>query len=234
MEHKIFRQIRNDAKDIEAVADGYKTKIGHELWLAEGLQKDAIQNSWDARADKKHGKNWECGLSLLKINNKNVLCISDRGTTGLNGTKFNDEEDLVRILNENLPGEDLAYFLNSNWSAKSSEEGGNRGRGKTMFLASSQDKIVFFDSLRSSDNLYVFGKLYLDNDKQVKFSLLYDDNGKEMFKHEMWDGIYPINWHGTRIFITNLDKAIVKAIQSGELISFISNSRWETLKKYSQ
>ena len=50
-----FRQLRNDLRDIEAIADGYKTKIGHDLWLSDGLQKDAVQNSWDARIDKKHG-----------------------------------------------------------------------------------------------------------------------------------------------------------------------------------
>ena len=60
----IFRQIKNDARDIEAIADEYKTKIKHELWLADGLQKDAVQNSWDARIDKNHSKDWERGISL--------------------------------------------------------------------------------------------------------------------------------------------------------------------------
>ena len=138
MRPKIFRQIRNDEKDIEAVASGYKTKIMHDLWLIEGLQKDVIQNSWDARIDKKYGKGWECGFSLIDINNKKFFCIVDRGTTGLNGTKFHTERELVKILSKNKPGEDLAYFLNSNWSAKSIEEGGNRGRGKTLFLVASQ------------------------------------------------------------------------------------------------
>ncbi len=232
MESKIFRQIRNDAKDIEAVADGYKTKIGQELWLADGLQKDAIQNSWDARVDKKHAKDWECGISIIKIDNKELICISDSGTTGLNGTKFHDEAELVKILNENQSGEDLAYFLNSNWSAKSSEEGGNRGRGKTLFLAASQDKKIFFDSFRYSDKSYVFGELYLDTDKQVKFSLHYDSEGREEFERITGKKVDPLNQCGTRIFITNPDTAVIKAVKSGELLSFIANSRWETIKKY--
>jgi hypothetical protein len=232
MESKIFRQIRNDAKDIEAVADGYKTKIVHDLWLADGLQKDAIQNSWDARIEKKHAKDWECGISIVKIGSKELICISDSGTTGLNGTKFHDEAELVKILNENQVGEDLAYFLNSNWSAKSSEEGGNRGRGKTLFLAASQDKKIFFDSFRYSDKSYVFGELYLDTDKQVKFSLHYDDEGREKFKEVTNGQIDPLNQCGTRIFITNPDPAVLRAIKGGELVSFIANSRWETIKKY--
>ena len=173
---EIFTQIVNREKGIKAIADGYKTRINHELWLADGLQKDAVQNCWDARSDKKHGKNWECGFLLMKIGNKNFLCISDKGTTGLNGTKFYTHDELTKILekvsNENLAGEDLACFLNSDWSGKSGEEGGNRGRGKTLFLVSSKNKRVFFESLRLSDNAYVFGEIYLDNtDKQIKFSL---------------------------------------------------------------
>ncbi|OHA19806.1 MAG: hypothetical protein A3C08_01850 [Candidatus Taylorbacteria bacterium RIFCSPHIGHO2_02_FULL_47_18] len=237
MERTIFTQIVNREKDIEAVADGYKTKINHELWLADGLQKDAIQNCWDVRSDKKHGKNWECGFLLMKIDNKEVLCISDKGTTGLNGTKFYTPNELTKILekisNESQRGEDLACFLNSNWSSKSIEEGGNRGRGKTLFLVASQSKNVFFESLRSTDNSYVFGEFYLDTaDKQVKFSLHYDDDGKAMLKSELGEKISPITEYGTKIFILNPDTAVTQAIKSGELISFISNSRWETIRKY--
>jgi hypothetical protein len=237
MERTIFTQIVNREKDIEAVADGYKTKVHHELWLADGLQKDAIQNCWDARSDKKHGKNWECGFSLMKIDKKDVLCISDKGTTGLNGTKFYAPNELAVILrkisNENQRNEDLACFLNSNWSSKSTEEGGNRGRGKTLFLVASESKKVLFDSLRLSDGTYVFGELYLDNvDKQVKFSLHYDEDGKAMFESEFSNKIDPISWYGTRIFILDPAKTVVQAIMEGQMISLIGNSRWETIKKH--
>lgn len=228
----VFRQIRNDLRDIEAIADGYKTKIGHDLWLIDGLQKDAIQNSWDARFDKRRGKDWECGFDLLTFGDKQVLCISDKGTTGLNGTRFTTEEQLVEILNSNKRGEDLAYFLNSNWSAKSAEEGGNRGRGKTLFLASSLDKKVSFDSLRTSDNSYVFGELYLDKDKQVKFKLHYDDEARKLFRNFSNNVLSPLNKHGTRIFIVNPDRVVTDSILSGEILPFINNSRWETIKKY--
>lgn len=237
MERTIFTQIVNREKAIQTVADGYKIKIDHELWLAVGLQKDAIQNCWDARSDKKHGKGWECGFSLIRIKSIDILCISDKGTTGLNGTKFYTHDELTKILekvsNQNQAGEDLACFLNSDWSGKSSEEGGNRGRGKTLFLVASDNKKVFFESLRSSDGAYIFGELYLDNtDKQVKFSLHYDEDGKGMFRSELGKKIDPISWHGTRIFILNPEKTVVQAIKGGEMLSFISNYRWETIKKY--
>lgn len=237
MERTIFTQRVNQEKDITAVADGYKTKVSHEFWLADGLQKDAVQNSWDARSDRKHGIGWECGFLLLTINGEDILCISDTGTTGLNGTKFNTPDELTdileKIVNKNQRGEDLACFLNSNWSSKSTEEGGNRGRGKTLFLVASQNRKVFFDSLRSSDNSYIFGELYLDTtDKQVKFSLHYDDEGKSMLKAAFKDEIAPPPSFGTRIFILNPDQLTTQAIKEGKMISFVSNSRWESIKKY--
>jgi len=232
MRSKIFRQIRNDENDIKAVVDDYKTKIPHELWMADGLQKDAIQNSWDARIDKKNGEKWECGFSLVNFNNKRYLCIVDCGTTGLDGTKFEKEEELIKILNNNKPREDLAYFLNSNWSAKSSEEGGSRGRGKTLFLATSREKQIFFDSFRSSDNTYVFGKVYLDKDKQVKFEIYYGEKAKRKFENFTKKQIPLLNLYGTRIFISNPHSNVEKAIKNGEINSFIANSRWEIIKKH--
>lgn len=232
MRSEIFTQITNQEKDIQAIADNYKAKIAHDLWLADGLQKDAIQNCWDARLDQKHGESWECGFSLINLNDKKALCITDSGTSGLNGTKFHYKEELISILSKNEPTEDLAYFLNSNWSGKSAEQGGNRGRGKTLFLAASGDKRIFFDSFRSSDNNYVCGELFLDTDKQVKFRLYYDRKGETLFK-ELTDGaVASLKKSGTRIFIVNPDSLIKQAVENGALLSFISNSRWETIKKY--
>jgi len=232
MSSPIFRQARNDDKNLEAIADGYKTKIDHEHWLVDGLQKDAIQNSWDARIDKKRGLGWECGFGLLNINNEKVLCIKDSGTTGLNGTKFYSELEMGKILIRNEKGEDLAYFLNSDWSAKSIEEGGNRGRGKFLFLYASRNKRIFFDSFRSTDKEYLFGDVYLDSDKQIKFKIYYGEEAKNVFKNFIDGKQTLLSSPGTRIFITNPNPLIEQSIQTGELFSYISYSRWEILKKY--
>lgn len=232
MSSQIFRQVRNDAKNLEAIADGYKTKIEHEHWLVDGLQKDAIQNSWDARIDKKRGNGWECGFGLLNIRNEKVLCIKDAGTSGLNGTKFYSEPEMGNILVSNEKGEDLAYFLNSDWSAKSIEEGGNRGRGKFLFLYASRNKKIFFDSFRSSDKDYLFGEVFLDSDKQIKFKINYREEAKNAFNSFIDGKQTLLNLPGTRIFITNPDPSIEQSIQTGEIFSYISYSRWEIIKKF--
>ncbi len=225
MATKTFRQIQNDEKAIIALADGYKSVVDHPLlWLVDGLQKDAIQNSWDARIDKKHAKDWECGFVFKNINGKKFFYVVDSGTTGLRGTKFNNEEDRTRILTSNERGEDLSYFLNSNWSAKSIKEGGSRGRGKTLFLFASKKYRVFFDSFRATDNAYVAGEIFLDVDKGVKFKLYYDEEGKDKIKEWTDKEINLLTNYGTRIFIVDPKPEIEKSIESGEIISFISHS----------
>ena len=101
MERKIYTQWTNNERAIpEARADGYRTKIGHDLWLADGLQKEReIPIAGSARTDKKHGKNWECGFSLMDIKEGEVICISDQGKRAvLNGTKFSSDSELDKIL----------------------------------------------------------------------------------------------------------------------------------------
>lgn len=231
METRIISQITNAYNDIKAIADGYQTKISHDLWLVDGLQKDSIQNSWDARIDKKSANNWECGFYIKKINDKKILCIVDKGTTGLNGTRFKTQEEVANILNGSKNNEELAYFLNSNWSAKIGSEGGNRGRGKTLFLISSQESKIFFDSLRSSDGTYIFGELFLDKDKQIKYRLFYDDLGKQSFEKFADGHISNLDQTGTRIFVVSPDLIIEKAIRDGSMSSLIKNTWWEILKK---
>ncbi|MDD3480895.1 MAG: hypothetical protein PHW75_01560 [Patescibacteria group bacterium] len=226
-----YIQRTNAERDIQALADGYKTKIEHSNWLLDGLQKDAIQNSWDAR-DNKKGHNWGCSFTVKKLRGKNYLLIEDSGTKGLEGTKFSNDQELSEILLSNRRNEDLAYFLNSNWSAKALDEGGNRGRGKTLFLAASEDRTIIFDSMRKSDGAYVLGKIWLDNDKQIKFKIFYDDDAKKALQAKWQAEITPKKESGTRIFIEEPKESIVEGVTNGEVISFISTAFWEIIKKY--
>ena len=65
MQVNIFTQKMNRERDIKATLDGYQGVIRHQMYLAEALQKDAIQNSWDARLDKINGNDWKCMFELL-------------------------------------------------------------------------------------------------------------------------------------------------------------------------
>jgi len=223
------RQLRNDEKDLEAIADAYELKLGHEYWLAEAFQKDAIQNCWDAM-NTKNVKEWNAKIELLTAKNGDFVLISDSGTTGLTGTIWRTEDELATILDTKDPKENLAHFLSSNFSAKGSERGGKRGRGKSLFLISSKDSAFYFDSIRASDGLYISGGVYMGPDKGVRIEFTSGD--KKHIENILGNRIIPLSVPGTRIFIKNPKQELVKALRNGSILNFIERTWWEIIKKY--
>lgn len=99
--------------------------------IYEGLQKDAAQNSWDARVFKK-GKDWK--LLFRYINERDILVIEDFGTTGMNPKKW------------------VAY--QSLWDTSKTDEDtlGARGQGKFLFHYFSKDKLVLTETIDEYGN----------------------------------------------------------------------------------
>lgn len=232
MSEKIFKQVTNKERDIEAVLDGYERVISHHFYLAEALQKDIIQNAWDARIDKVAGKNWSCVFKLIDIGKEQFLVITDEGTKGLIGTEFNTYEELMTILQNDNDDEDLATFCSSNWSRKKGNDGGNRGRGKVVFLGSSRDKRIYFDSYRSSDGRYVMVELYITDSKEIEYKIVWDEEAKNKLANISKNKFLPLETYGTRIIILNPYSKIVEAMKKGNLLSYINNTWWEIIKKY--
>jgi len=122
--------------------------------------------------------------------------------------------------------------IHSNWSKKTGDKGGSRGRGKVMFLGASNDNKIYFDSLRSTDNKYIFGWIYLDSDKRVKYHFEEEKKAEgELLKH-FKKNVEILSEYGTRVFIKNPSNEITKLIKSGEFLSYINNTWWEVIKKY--
>ena len=79
------------------IVDGY----GEHRGVAHGVQKDGIQNGWDARVNKRLGKGWSFVFELVKgKSGRTFLTMTDKGTTGLTGRVLQPEE-----LQEDLPPE---------------------------------------------------------------------------------------------------------------------------------
>jgi len=97
--------------------------------IFEGLQKDAAQNSWDARLTKK-GKDWK--LLFKYLHDRHILIIEDFGTTGMNSEKWNSYQSL--------------------WDTTKAVEDtlGARGQGKFLFHYFSTDKLVLTESIDES------------------------------------------------------------------------------------
>jgi hypothetical protein len=74
---------------VESIVDGYRGYRG----ISHGVQKDAIQNAWDARKDRKHANDWSISFELLKSKGgRRYFTITDKGTTGLTGKVLEPEE----------------------------------------------------------------------------------------------------------------------------------------------
>ena len=184
-----FRQPQNRERDLKTIIDHYRKHIKHEFLLAEAFQKDGIQNSWGARLSEK-GKDWECVIfyskKKIKFNDleiNSLVGILDHGTTGLTGEIPKSSEDVVDILERDLneiKNQRLAGFLSQNWSTKNFDDLGSRGIGKAIFLASSQNYFIFFDSLRYDDHQYILGACFLDKRKEISIKII--DEGESAKK----------------------------------------------------
>ncbi len=127
----------------ENIADQYPN-------LCEGLQKDAGQNSWDARATKR-GKDWK--LVFNYIPQLNTLTIEDFGTFGMNSKRWKEYQSL--------------------WDTAKTEETklGARGQGKFLFHYFAKNKIVLTESI-DEEGIYHFSygttEEYDDENKKLK------------------------------------------------------------------
>jgi len=103
----------------ENIADQYENKC-------DGLQKDAGQNSWDARLTSK-GKDWKLVLTYYPL--LNCLTIEDFGTQGMDAERWQKYQNL--------------------WDTTKadSKDLGARGQGKFLFHYFSNGKLVLTESL---------------------------------------------------------------------------------------
>lgn len=223
------RQLHNDERDLDAIATGYESKLQefHRGWLPYALQKDAIQNSWDAKIPK----NGEWGLEFQIINTDKgeFLVITDKGTSGLVGNLWGSEEEQIQLLSNESSKENLAFFLSSNFSNKTNTSGGKRGRGKSLFLVASKNKAFFFESLRS-DGIRVFGGQYISSvSKSIEYAVTEE---KKYISENIQHTLGALKEPGTRIFIKNPLESIQKAINDGTFLDYVEKTWWEIIKKY--
>lgn len=219
---------------VEAIVDGYRSHRG----ISHGVQKDAIQNAWDARIDKKHGKNWCVTFELIKgKRERRFLTITDNGTTGLTGRVLKPEE-----LEVDLPPEERwGRFENVAFTKGPSEEAlGSRGRGKFIFVGASAHQteikkkqlknLILYDTLREDDT-YRFGyRTIIITDSPIDS---FDGaSGREMIRTLTEDVIKPLNQVGSRVIIVDPIEEVVEDIESGRFVEYIEETWWELIQKF--
>lgn len=224
----------NWPNQVKQIVDGYRSYNS----ISHGIQKDAIQNSWDARIDKKNAENWEIEFELIEDKKINLLTFTDKGTTGLTGRILLPED-----LEKDLPIiEKWGRFENVAFTKDPKEEAlGARGRGKFIFVGASNyeaktndgkiiNKLILYDTLRD-DKVYRFGfRTIITTDSRIQ--AFEGVKGQEKL-NELTEGILqPLNNIGTRVVIVDPLKEVIEDIKNGNFLKNIEETWWEIIKKY--
>ncbi len=198
--------------------------------ISHGIQKDAIQNGWDACETKTKNyiqQNWAFEFELSEIKGIEVLTMTDYGTCGLTGNLATEDLKKLGTAAEDLP----EYERWARWESfgfTKAEGLGARGQGKMIFILGSKDYTIFYDSLRS-DGSYRFGGSIATETGCPVFH--YDDiEAKKTIKDKL--GIIPLSHKGTRIMIINPVQELTEDIEKGNLLKFIEETWWPNIMKY--
>jgi len=209
---------------IKEILDGYEQYVT----LPHAVQKDAIQNGWDARINKK-GKDWKFVFELIETQGVKLLTMTDEGTCGLTGRVLQEKDMLAELPNYERWGrfENLA-FQKKRIPGETSL--GSRGRGKFVFVGTSKDMTVVYDSLRK-DGTYRFGKRWVT---QIESWVTAWDggDGKRELVNETSGLLKPIQNVGTRVVIVNPIDSLVNDFKNGNFAKSIGETWWEIIKKH--
>lgn len=229
-----FTQLINREADLKAILSGYEQAIQNDNWLAEAVQKDGIQNSWGARLNKK-GHGWSCKI-LFQSSDDNkfpsTLIIEDSGTAGLTGSIPQNKDEEAEILMSRDPQQRLGRFLSSNWSEKTEHSLGSRGRGKMIFVGASRKSRMYFDSIRSDDEVYVFGSTFLDENKEMQVEIFASSEAHKKRQERLGENFPRIKSVGTRIIIPDPKKEVSDVFSSEIAGDIIKDTWWEIIQKY--
>jgi hypothetical protein len=206
------------------IVEDYKYGMPH------GVQKDALQNGWDAvdgpATRNNVSSNWGFEFELTTTSSGvKIFTLTDKGTTGLTGNMTSKDEYSA----ESLPQDEKWARWESLAFAKSGKSDlGARGQGKMVFIVASKDHCIFYDSLRK-DGTYRFGGTQA-TDRGCPVFHHDGDEGKRKLKDML--GLEPIENKGTRVIIYNPSDELIQTVESGEFLSFIEETWWPLILKF--
>jgi hypothetical protein len=219
---EVRRTVRNWPEDVRAIVDGYRA---HTI-ISHAVQKDAIQNAWSARKNRK-GKGWSFTFELMEAKDRKFLLMTDEGTTGLTGRVLAPEEYEM-----DLPGEERWGRFEGVAFTQPREERtlGSRGRGKFIFVGASKEHTILYDTLRD-DGTYRFGfRTVIKTESPVA---AYDgEEGKQKLREMTVNLIEPLSFMGTRVIIVSPVDELVEDIKREHFLRYIGETWWEIILKY--
>jgi hypothetical protein len=188
--------------------------------ISHAVQKDAIQNSWDARGsdvDK-----WKVEFIWMKDSvGKKMFIMEDYGTTGLTGKILPEDE-----YDKDLPEEERwGRFQGLAFRRESTKALGARGQGKFVFVGASKNSRIIYDTLRD-DGIYRLGVRTLGDIVELE--------GKEAedLMRSYSPDLSPLTHLGTRVIIDEPVKELEHAAKSGDFVRYIQTTWWPLLNDY--
>jgi len=192
----------------ETLADNYPKGTAH------GVQKDAIQNGWDA-VKKDHSL--RLTFELLKNERGCFLTMTDANTTGLTGRVITELEEYLKGLPEE---ERWARFESFAFTKQDPDAIGARGQGKFIFLAASKQHTMLYETLRD-DKVYRLG---ITKATRVDCPMMHWEgiDAKRMLRN--LTGLEPIREVGTRIIIVDPVGTVIEEIRTGDFTAAIEET----------
>lgn len=191
-----------------------------------GVQKDAIQNSIDARKGRKPVT---VDFEIIVNESGTFLTITDTNTTGLTGD-VKQTEDYEHDLS---PDDHWARFEAFAFTKSNPDAIGARGQGKFIFLYSSEEYKMYYDTLRD-DGVYRVGKTQATKTRCPIYpgpsvEPWEGERGAAILNEET--GLDPIDHVGTRVIIANPKRELLEELRSGEFVSAIQETWFRALEK---
>lgn len=164
------------------------------------FQKEAIQNSWDERIDKKEALSWKFKIYEVKESNLAHIVLEDFGTGGMNEKKWKAFVSLWK------PEKDL-------------EDAGGQGQGKFVLMDASNNYILIVESV--SDEIPYQCKLLIKGRKSR--------DGKRYIIKDFIPNTTLLSHKGTRIWVYNTRESFVDTIKETGYHEIIRESWWQIL-----
>jgi hypothetical protein len=213
---------------VDQIIDGYRVL---EPRASHWVQKDGIQNCWDARKEKENRNNtWKCEIELIEKDGHTIVTITDFGTWGLTGRRLSAKElakPKIDPIHRYSRFENYAY---ANDNVKNQHLLGSRGRGKFVFHGASKNMEIMWETLRDDKKYWLGGRvvslLIPDNDFAV------EDKAKNILVDKTKGLVKPLTHVGSRIIIIDPVKEVVDDIADGTMERFISETWWEIIDKF--
>lgn len=213
-----MRDIRTDLSKLdEIISRQYEDKI-------RGFAKDSMQNSWEARINRKRGTGFKMVYEFFKELDgfKNVLMFEDFGTVGMNDKRWK--------------------AFHGHWVTTKGDYHGGIGRwgqGKTLYLFFSATNRLLTESIDADTQTYRYSIRtnigYIqqgDTPDRSDPAWIKKPDGSLKYIDDFFRSVPRLNHIGTRVWILDVKEELAEEIVHGYFAKQLSESWWELIRNY--